>query len=113
MKKFFFHLFSLGFFALILLPLFSEEKIRIEVKEIKEEVPFYRTFQILASNPFSEPRTVLGKIVFDTGEVCLFYFELMEKQNQQQVRHCKVQTRRATFQVVIEKIYPFVISDSE
>jgi hypothetical protein len=32
----------------------ESKKIQIEIQEVKEEVPFYRTFKIIATNPNPE-----------------------------------------------------------
>jgi hypothetical protein len=110
-------IFKLLVLFLILSPIYNQtpekenKKIQIEVLEIKEEIPFYRTFQIKAFNPNSEDKTLTGKILFDDGSICHFYFELKENEKKELIKHCKVQKRRSNYNVLIEKVFPFIIQE--
>ncbi len=87
------------------------EKIKIEILEIKEEVPFYRTFKIMARNPYEEPRTILAKINFQNSDTCHIYIELKEFESKEIIKHCKVQKRKMNYEVVIEKIFPYILQE--
>ncbi|MCX7811754.1 MAG: hypothetical protein N2247_12695 [Leptospiraceae bacterium] len=89
----------------------ESKKIQIEIQEVKEEVPFYRTFKIIATNPNPEKRTITGRIEFETGDICNFYFELNENENKEQIRHCKVKKYRSNYKVIVEKVFPFVVQE--
>lgn len=110
----------LSLFLLSILPIFSQipnqntqnnKKIQIQIVELIEEIPYYRTFKITAINPNNEKRTITGKIQFDTGDICHFYFELNENETKELTKHCKVQKRRSTYQVIVEKVFPFIIEN--
>lgn len=87
------------------------EKIKIEIQELKEEVPFYRTFKITIKNPYDEPRTILGKINFMNQDTCHIYIELKELESKEIIKHCKVQKRKINYEVVIEKILPYILQE--
>ncbi len=107
MKKFIIFLYI---FLIINFSLHSEEeKIQIFVSEIKEEVPKYRTFNLRIVNPANIEKTIIARIIFDSGEVCYFLAELKPYEQKEQVRHCKVPKRKTGYKVEVEKIYDFVI----
>ncbi len=89
----------------------QQEKIIIEATEIKEEVPYYKTFRLKGKNPFLEPRTILGKILFENGEECHFYFELKELEEKEIIKHCRVEKKRNPYTIQIEKTFNFIIED--
>lgn len=89
----------------------TAEKIKIEIQEIKEEVPFYRTFKITVKNPYEEPRTIVGKIQFMNQDTCHIYIELRELEQKEIIKHCKVQKRKMNFEVHIEKVFNYILQE--
>lgn len=89
----------------------TSDKIKIQINEQKEDVPFYKTFLISVENPFDENKTILGVIFFENGEKCPFYIEVKANDNTKTIRHCNVKKRRLDYEVKIEKVFPFIVTD--
>ncbi len=105
---------KIPFLFLFLIPYFlnaTSDKIKIQISEEQEEVPFYRTFLISAENPFDENKTILGTIFFENGEQCPFYLEVKASNDTKIIRHCNVKKRKLKYEVKVEYVYPFIIKE--